>query len=611
MFGDRRGLALFLASVTAFGLYWRAGVFITDNFTLTATLSALAEGRLWIEPATGDYLTAPGTFVHEGFVYGRNYGQLVLALPFLGLVEVVDAVADLRVGLVALWHLAALGLVVQLSRILNARRSTLLVGSGLTLLSFVANLALVAQFVQVSRSLLALQLSTMVAGGLLAVAVYRLVVLTAGSRVGLLAGGAAVLATPVGFWAVVPKRHVLSALLCVSILYAFARSREAPTRRPVPVLGSVPMFRAAAYALVGLLAWIHAAEGLFVLLALVAVDLPTAPTNDRQTLAVLGFTVGLSLVPFVLTNYLVAGHPLKPPRTMLTGGIDGPSLDGVTTGGGGGGGSVGSGGSGGSDLLAPLWTFVAPVLWIVAWIDQQVVGRLVAGVADFVSFESTYRTFVRSASLESLGGVATYRGVNLAMLEAAPLLAGLVVAGATVGRRLRGTLDRIRLAPTDSLAVAMSLALVLFYMPSLPVHVQVGARYLLPLYPLGLFLLVRNAGVRKLLRDRGRLSCWTYVAGVLVGVQLLVTYVVVQGLTVAEAAQDQAVLGLVLGGLLGLTLLGTSFDDRFDAPAAVSLGLAAAAGTAFVLMAGLVYFAPTGEHVLPVAEYVSDLVGLA
>lgn len=352
VFGDRRGLVLFLASVCFFGLYWRAGVTINDNYTLTHTLAALAEGRLWIEPATGEYIDAPGTFVHDGMVYGRNYGQLVVALPFLWAVEALDFVADLRVGLTALWHLAALSLVVQLSRFFfNSRRSILLVGSGAVLLSFVANLALVTQFVDGSWPLVALQLATMVAGGLLAVMVYRLVRLRHSPRLGLLTGGAAVLATPVGFWAVVPKRHVLTALVCVSILYTFARSREGAAAHQISWVGEVPIFRAAAYALVGFLAWVHAAEGIFVLLALVTVDIPTAPSNDRRTLAVLGVVLGLSLVPFFLTNYLIAGHPLEPPR-MLLGGSSGT--------GGSGGGNAGGGPVGLEEVLVVLVVVYSP-----------------------------------------------------------------------------------------------------------------------------------------------------------------------------------------------------------------------------------------------------------
>lgn len=247
---------------------------------------------------------------------------------------------------------------------------------------------------------------------------------------------------------------------------------------------------------------------------------------------------------------------------------------------------------------------------MLGWLDQQIVSRLVEGMAGLFAVESTYRTFIRSASLESLGGVATYRSVNLAVLEAGPVLAGLVAAGTTAVEMVRGKVDRVVPDSTDVLAVAMGLVLVLFYVPKLPVNVQVGARYLLPLYPLGLYLLARQSAVRDVLAARKQTGLWTYAAGVLVGFQLLVAYVVLRQLTVAEAAQDQAILGLFLAGILGVSLLASSVDDRFDAPAAMALGLTAAAGTAFVLLTGLVYFAPTGEHVLPVAEFVSDLIGL-
>jgi hypothetical protein len=121
VFGDRLGLALFLGTVCFAAVYWRAGLFITDNATLVRTLEAVADGRLWIEPATGDYFDAPGTIVVDGLVYGRNYGQIVLALPFLWVLEALDAVADLRVALTALWHLALYALLVQSGRLQDRR----------------------------------------------------------------------------------------------------------------------------------------------------------------------------------------------------------------------------------------------------------------------------------------------------------------------------------------------------------------------------------------------------------------------------------------------------------------------------------------------------------
>jgi hypothetical protein len=96
---------------------------------------------------------------------------------------------------------------------------------------------------------------------------------------------------------------------------------------------------------------------------------------------------------------------------------------------------------------------------------------------------------------------------------------------------------------------------------------------------------------------------------VLVGTQLLVVYVAVQGFSVAEAAQVHAFVGLGAAAFLAVTLLASLFDDRFRGPAAVALGLAAATGTAFLLLTGLDYFGFLGNYVLPVAGAVSGLFG--
>jgi hypothetical protein len=80
---------------------------------------------------------------------------------------------------------------------------------------------------------------------------------------------------------------------------------------------------------------------------------------------------------------------------------------------------------------------------------------------------------------------------------------------------------------------------------------------------------------------------------------------------VTEATQVHALLGLGCAGLLAATLLGSAVDDRFRTPAAIALGLAGAAGTAFLLLSGLDYFSFIGQYILPVSEVVSDLLGLA
>ena len=82
VFGDGYGTALFLGSVCFFMLYWRIGVFITDNNAIATTLLNVADGRLHLTAAPyGSGLESPGTYVSGDRVYGRNYGVVFAALP--------------------------------------------------------------------------------------------------------------------------------------------------------------------------------------------------------------------------------------------------------------------------------------------------------------------------------------------------------------------------------------------------------------------------------------------------------------------------------------------------------------------------------------------------
>ena len=599
MFGDRRGLVIFLASVLGLGLFWRAGLFITDSATIVRTLDAVASGSLQIDVVTGDHFSGPGAVVQDGAVYGRNYGQVFLSLPVRWGVDAISRLAELRIGLVALWHLLAVGLLVQLDRLLGGQPLLRSIGSGVIIVSFAGNLIAATSFATVSKSMLALQLFGICCAGAIGVVSYRLVGLFHPGRVAWLAGLASTLVLPIGFWAQLPKRHVLGSLLVVLLLYAFARSRSIDgTPGPLGFDRSV-YHRASMYALVGLLAWVHAAEAVFVLLALAVVDVPTAPSNDIRTLGLLAGVFGASLVPFLLTNGLISGDILQPPRTLPRADAADPTARGVL-------GNAGSGGGGNGAVSLPGGVIVEKLLWLVSLIVTQLSGSL----AKLTDTDVVVRTWVRSGSLVGYadGGLPEYRATNLAVLEAAPLLSGLVAATAiSLVETSRAALSKVR--PIDAAAVALALAYVLLFTQSLPIHVQVTIRYLMPIYPIGLFLLARQQPIRNLIEREGNVVGWSYGAVVLLGSQLIVATVVATGMTVSEAAQLHAGLGLAVGATLGVAILTTKAWPSLRPLAAALLGAAAGLGTAFVFLTGFAYFSFIGRYVLPISQAVAEVVG--
>jgi hypothetical protein len=603
LFGDRVGLALFLTVLCFGALTWRAGLFLTDNVTLARTLEALTEGRFWVERAEGEFLQSPGAEVRDGRVYGRNYGQLVVSLPALALLRAIDIVANLRVALVAGWHLAVLALVSIIGTALDRRRLAVAAGGPLVLGSFVLNLSLATQLPEPDIALMALQVTTLATTGLVAVLFYRLLAIETSRRLAAAAGAASVVVLPVGFWATIPKRHVFSVLACVAVLFLFARSRQAE-RRPVPGVGRVPVFRAGAYAVVGFLTWIHAAEGLFVFLALAAVDLPTAE-NDRRGLAFVGGVFVLSMLPVLVTNLLVAGSPVEPPRTVGGGGVTGTSGSGGSAGGGGG---NGGGSAGPLDVIGDVVVVGGAV-----WLLSQVVELVIDSLAVLGEPERLYHTFVRSEGADIAGGSGNrgnlaFIGTNLSVLEVAPVLGGTVTAMAvwlsTLARGPRRALTRID--PPVALACTLTVAYLLVYLSRLPLFAQFTQRYLLPVYPLALYALVRSSTARRLVDSAPRALAWSYAAGLLVGGQVLFVLVLARQRTVAETAQFNARLALVVAGVVVVATGASAVSERFDTAGAVAVGLAAAAGTVFLLLSGVYYFAGTGEAVLPVIQTISD-----
>ncbi len=640
IFGDRTGFALFLGTMLFFAVTWRIGIFSTDTFAVANTMASVADGSLSVDqvtygPSSG---ITPGMHVVDGRRYGRNFGMVFAALPIVWLLEGLALFVDMRIALAGAWCLGLLGLSTVVGDAVGRRQQAVAFGSIAAIGLFAGNVAVATPIPARWWPVIGLQLVTMAAAGLTAVFLYRLVGRMYGNHIGLMAGLATGVASPVGFWATFPKRHAVTAFLAVLTLYCLFRSRQAPGRH------SATGFRALAYGWVGLTAWVHSAEGLLLLIALVAVDLPTARSNRPLDLVVVAGALVLSIVPLVLTNYVIAGTPLEPPRLWQPFTDVGQLAGGETSGGSGstvpstetgstapstetgptGGSSNDGGGSGGTGSIGMVGYLVGRVASAATSRVELLFTYMETSLQPLGNAERLSNTFVRSGYISGLPR-HNDRAINLSVLEAMPLLGLVTLAPAIAIRwartqraadpwqRVRRGIRTVRRDPTrtaDLFAALIVALFVLLYMSRLPSHFMLTGRYIHPIYPLGVYALARLPPVRRAVREEGRRIAAGYALTVSLGVPLYITVLWTTEAVLGEAVQLYALTALGIATLVGgWAIIETAWPGRFPSltdTGAPLLGVAAGLTTVYLLVSGLGFFAYTHEFALPMSRVVAE-----
>jgi hypothetical protein len=623
-------VTLALAALVLFGASWRVDVFIVDTVAVANALANLADGsvsfaQVYFGPADA---ATPGVYVTDGRLYGRNYGQVVAALPVLSLLEAVSTVAAPRLLLAGAWSLclAALG-----GRLADHLGRPWLRTAAIVLSTFalVANAAFATALPPRLFPLVALQAVTVLAAAGLVASSYLLVCLLYDRRTGVAAGVGTLLLGPVGFWATIPKRHVITGFLVVLTAYLFARSRSSGRVRD----------RAVTYVPVGLTAWVSAPEGLLLLVALVPVDLATSPRNDLRALAPTAATLAVSLAPFLLTNVIVAGNPLVPPRLLAAHATGDPlavdpglaashpsavaGADGAGATGGTqpsapapspGSESAAGSGSGSTPSPSPLTAAVSLLTGTATTgvdLSFRAAARVEQGVTS-LSPDRLYHVVLRSGRIPGVDYAETGgETIDLALLESAPLLATLLAAPVLWLRRFRGRLaaklpetDDPRRA-TDLFALVFVVVFTLPHLPRLPIHSTVTVRYLVPVVPLLAYGVFRLAPVRRVVRQAPRRLVVTTLLGAGVGGVAWATIYAALGPDVGTLMQAHALLNLAAAAVTALWLVVRPGNDRLGA---VVLGLTAAAMALFLVFTGFEYFAADRQYLLPVARLAEQLL---
>lgn len=626
-FGDAAGLTLFLAAVVFLVATWRVGTFFNDIGLFVPAVRRLSAGQLSLGApgAISEYY--PGMYYHDGQVYARNYGQLAVSLPAYWATTAVGPTA-VRALVVVGWSLLVVVVAGRVGRRYDRRRVALAVGGAVAGVALLSNLLAFEPLAPGRGAILALQSTSLLFGAFTGVLVYRLLARRHGTRVGVAAGAVTVVASPVGFWATLPKRHAFTAFLVTLALYGLVRSRNVDADARMGQAG----FRAVAYASAGLLSWIHAPEGFTLFLAVAAVDVPTAPRNDGRTLAVLAAAVVVSLVPFAVTNFTIAGSPLSPPRFLRTvadadalerfaesqsdAGAS-TSTEGRSAGGessAGGGGSSGGDASGtvepGPSLAERLRSLVPPSA--VALLERGLFRYVDGAVLAVTDLDRLGAVFLRWGERDYDPSSQFFgNGTNLSVLASLP------VAATLAARPLRDAVTAVRdrtrpawdLGVGGAFAVVASALFVALYLPNLPVRVMVTVRYLHPVYPLLIYGVFRQRAVRTALVAHGSDVLLGYklatLAGTPVALGLILLDPGVLPPSPGAVLQAYSYAALAVAGVVGVAFLAGTDRHATARGGAFTFGLAAGVTTTFVLLTSFVVF-HFGPSLLPAVDALAD-----
>jgi len=624
LFGDATGLTLFLSAVVFLVATWRVGTFFNDVDLFVPALRQFADGRLALGPPGDIAEYYPGMYYHDGLVYARNYGQLAASLPAYWVARALGPIATR--GLVVLgWSVLVVVVTTRIGRRYDHRRTGLAVGGAVASVVLLANHLAFEPLAAGEAAIIALQSTSVLFGAFTGVLLYRLLARRHGTRVGVAAGAVTVLASPVGFWATVPKRHAFAAFLVTLALYGLVRSRGVDAEARLGQAG----FRSVAYASAGLLSWIHAPEGFTLFLAVAVVDLPTATRNDVRTLGVLAVAVALSLLPVAVTNFTISGVPIRPPRFLHSVG-SGDALDALAArqsdAGAGpsaadGGGSAGSSGSntgsrpGGVALPVPSPAEIVATVFppgAVALLEQGLFRYVDGAVLAVTDFDRLSAVLFRWGDRGYDPGSRFFgEGTNLSVLASLP------VAAVLVARPFRDAVDafRTRTLPSWELgvgglfAVVASALLLALYLPNLPVRVMVTVRYLHPLYPLLVYGVFRQRAVRVVLTDHASDAVLGWAAATLLGMPAALGLILVDPAVLppspGEVVQAYSLFALAAALVVGFAFLLGTENRRVGRAAALAFGVAAGVTTAFILLTSFVLF-HFGPSILPAVDALAD-----
>ncbi len=293
-------LFVFISSMFIFLSFAGTRLFLSDEAVILNQFYNLIHGSLSIE--TGKIKVLEGVYLFlEGHIYGKfSYSLLILSLPFYYILGSIEFLYGAHLFLLQLWALCG-GIVVYLIAKNSSLKHAELFGAISYFIMIGANILLFKPInFPMWGELLSIEFTNILISSFLVLIVYLLFRNFFGDKIAMFASFFVIFATPISFYAVSLKHHVLTLLLTVLAFYFFYKYIEKKENK----------FMYFAYMLAGLCVWTRVLDGVVLLSTLLIMDIIIFKRDIKYIIFISMIITG-SLLPFFSLNYLILGNPVS------------------------------------------------------------------------------------------------------------------------------------------------------------------------------------------------------------------------------------------------------------------------------------------------------------
>ncbi len=293
-------LLVFFSSLFIFLSFAGTRLFFSDEGVILDQFYNFVHGSLALKAAKIN--TATGGFILVGDkLYGIfSYSLIVLSVPVYYLLSIIDKLYGAHLFLLQIWAFSG-GMLVYLAGKIKRSRYSGFYGLLTILILTAVNLYLFKPiYFPRWGELLSIEFTNILVSSLIVLVVYLLFRDLFGNKIGLFASFFVILATPISFYAITLKHHSLTVLLTLTAFYYFNKFIEKKQNK----------FIYFAYILAGLCVWVRVLDGAVLLISLLFADILLFKSKFKHLLLI-SIIILVSLMPFFTFNYLVLGNPFS------------------------------------------------------------------------------------------------------------------------------------------------------------------------------------------------------------------------------------------------------------------------------------------------------------